>query len=150
MILWNYDNFSKYKEDSGWDPLKSTEGDLKALVEVFAQTDHSLKYMGYKASLDFEKLQKRAKARQLIDCDDIHYSLVCLTDTIKEEMEKYNKKRLNSFVFYYIGHGANIQGEDCLIDTAGHPTSVKSIMKLFEEKLLLRNTFLSWIAAAIP
>ena len=56
-------------------------------------------------------------------------------------MEKYNKKRLNSFVFYYIGHGANIQGEDCLIDTTGHPTSVKSIMQLFEKKLLLRNKF---------
>ena len=57
-------------------------------------------------------------------------------------MEKYNRKRLNSFVFYYISHGANIQGVDCLIETTGHPTSVKSIMKLFEEKIIAEKYFL--------
>ena len=45
-------------------------------------------------------------------------------------------------VFYYIGHGANIEGEDCLIDTTGCPTSVRSLMKLFEERLIADQYFL--------
>ena len=68
-----------------------------------------------------------------INCDNIWYTLNSYLESLKARMAASHKGKIDSFLFYFLGHGARVQGEDCLIDTEGDPTTVKSLIQLIEE-----------------
>ena len=130
-----------YDEDSGFSCLKSAQKDFRDLVEVLRDIGYDMRPMGWKQNDDYQSFEKIAKRDEYIDSENLYYSLKNYIDVLKQTMEKKRMGRINTFLFHYLGHGAHIDGEDCLIERDGNPTTLKSLVKLIEDSGLFADKY---------
>ena len=87
---------------------------------------------------------EEAEDREFINADNVWSKLNVneYINTVKKEMISKNKRQLDYFLFYFIGHGVYINGEDCMVGTTGKVTTISSIIQLLEERLNAEKYFL--------
>ena len=71
-----------------------------------------------------------AENNEFLNTDDVYDSVSTYIDNLKQEMKMNDKTKIDSFIFYFIGHGVHSHGQDCLMGTTGEATTVKSIQEL--------------------
>ena len=112
----------EYTDGSGFPNLTSARADFQPLIETLGN-DH-----GYDLTMMGPSMEE-AEERDFINTDDVYYTLNTTITTLKEKMEQKNKIKIDSFLFYFIGHGVNSNGEDCMAGTTGNVTTINSTLK---------------------
>ena len=138
----------EYADGSGFPILTSTRSDFQPLIETLGN-DHGYNLMmgprnkegRYSAGPDSTFVEE-AEDREFINTDDVYNTLNSTITYLKGIMEKKNKTKIDSFLFYFIGHGVNSHAEDCMVGTTGKVTTISSIIQLLEERLHAEKYFL--------
>ena len=129
----------EYADGSGFPILTSTRSDFQPLIETLGNDHGYILMMGprnkegrYSAGPDSAFVEE-AEDREFINTDDVYNTLNSTITYLKGIMEKKNKTKIDSFLFYFIGHGVNSHAEDCMVGTTGKVTTINSILQLLEK-----------------